>query len=319
MSAFVAAVDFGGTHLRAALVDQQGRILSQVKQETLAESGPAAVMDRIATAVELVSRELPDGGRLAAIGTIAPGPADPTTGVVLRAPNLEGWENIPLSAELERRSGVPVRIGNDANLAALAEHRFGAGQGLDHLVYLTISTGIGSGFIVDGRLLLGARGYAGEAGHVQLIPDGPVCGCGNRGCVEALASGPNIVREVEARLRRGLSSRLAAIDRPLTARDVVEMAREGDPLAVAVISRAGYFVGMLVASLAHLFSPERVVIGGGVSNAGALLFNAIRGSAAERVMPAYRDSFDIVPAALGDDVGLLGAAALAFDSLAEPA
>jgi glucokinase len=252
------------------------------------------------------------------VGVIAPGPLDPFKGIVLRAPNLAGWDNVPLEEELEKRVALPVRIGNDANLAALAEHRYGGGRGMSDIIYLTISTGIGSGFIVNNQMMLGARGMAAEAGHMQILPDGPLCGCGNRGCIEALASGPNIAAEASARLHRGISSSLGELTREITARDVVRAAREGDRMALDVVERAGAFIGLAIANLIHLFNPQRILIGGGVSNAGDLLFEPIRRSADLHTMSAYYDSYDIVPAELGDDVGLLGAAALAFSEVGTP-
>lgn len=312
MARYVVGVDFGGTHLRAALVQEGGQIEEQLKRETRAQLGPQAVLDRVADAVRDVADDVPAGSELLGVGVIAPGPLDPYRGIVLRTPNLEGWDNLPITAELERRLAMPISVGNDANLAALAEYRYGAGHGCDPLIYLTISTGIGSGFIINGQMLLGANGMAGEAGHMQLVADGPVCGCSNRGCVEALASGPNIAREATVRLTRGLPSSLSEVDGAITAKEVVEAAQAGDHMARDVITRAGQYIGMAVANLVHIFNPQRIVIGGGVSNAGEFLFGPIREVANERVMPGYRGTFDIVAAELGDDVGLLGAAALAL-------
>ncbi len=312
---YVVGVDFGGTHLRAALIDEPGTIHERLKHETQARLGPSGVIDRIAAAVRDMANHVPADGEVAGVGVIAPGPADPFKGVVLNAPNLSGWTNIPLASELEQRVSLPVWIGNDANLAALAEHRYGAGQGLSDIIYLTISTGIGSGFIVHNKLLLGATGMAGEGGHMQIVPDGPLCGCGNRGCVESLASGPNIAQEAAARLRRGLPSSLHSLGHEPTPRDVVQAAREGDQMATELLQQAGGYIGMAVANLVHLFNPQRIIIGGGVSNAGDLLFDPIRKIANQRVMAGYRGTFDVLPAALGDNVGLLGAAALAFSML----
>jgi glucokinase len=312
MTAYVIGVDFGGTHLRAALVNGEGQIVEQLKRETRATLGPAAVIDRIADAIRDMATYLSAGDTLVGVGAIAPGPLDPFEGIIFRAPNLEGWDNIHLARELRERVSLPVWIGNDANLAALAEHAYGAGRGLSDLIYLTISTGIGSGFIINNQMLLGARGMAAEAGHMQIIPDGPLCNCGNRGCIEAIASGPNIAREAVGRLHRGIPSSLQNLDHEPTAREVVQAAKQGDAMAIDVLRRAGLFIGMAIANLVHLFNPQRIVVGGGVSNAGDLLFEPMRQGADEHIMPSYRDSFDIVPAALGDDVGLLGAAALAF-------
>ncbi len=316
---YVVGVDFGGTHLRAALVDQGGQIVERLKRETRAQLGPEAVIDRIAEAVRDMSQHIPNRGRLGGLGVIAPGPIDPFKGIVLRAPNLEGWDNLPLADELAERVAVPVWIGNDANLAALAEHRYGAGRGLSDLIYLTISTGIGSGFIANNEMLLGARGMAAEAGHMQVLADGPLCGCGNRGCIEAMASGPNIAREAMARLYRGIPSSLSEVPHALTAKEVVNAAQAGDPMAVEVIRRAGQWIGLAVANLVHLFNPQRIIMGGGVTNAGDLLLDPIREGADRHIMPGYRGTFDVVRTELGDDVGLLGAAALAFSKLPQDA
>ncbi|MGH2543585.1 MAG: ROK family protein, partial [Ardenticatenaceae bacterium] len=169
--------------------------------------------------------------------------------------------------------------------------------------------------IVNNGMVLGAGGLAAEAGHMQIIPDGPLCNCGNRGCIEGIASGPNIAEEAAARLRRGISSSLADLTRAITARDVAQAAQQGDQMALDVLRRAGEFIGLAVANLVHLLNPQRIIIGGGVSNVGDLLFAPIRRSADLHTMSAYYDTYDIVPAALGDDVGLLGAAALAFSKV----
>jgi glucokinase len=309
---YVIGVDFGGTHIRAALVDEEGQIVEQLKRKTLAELGTKAVMDRIADAIKEVAAHVPQGDEVVGVGAIAPGPSDPFTGVVFQAPNLPGWENVHLAEELHKRVELPVWIGNDANLAALAEHRYGAGRGLSDIVYVTVSTGIGGGIIVNHQMLLGPDGMAAEVGHMQIVPDGPLCNCGNRGCVEALASGPNIAREARARLERGIESSLSKLDHFPSTENVVQAAREGDELACDVIRRAGEHIGMMVANLVHLFNTQRFIFGGGVTNAGDLLLDPIRDTAYERTMKSYHGTFDVVPAACGDNVGILGAAALAF-------
>jgi glucokinase len=309
---YVIGVDFGGTHIRAALVDEEGQIVEQLKRKTMAELGPKAVIDRLGEAVREVASHVSQGDELVGVGAIAPGPLDPYAGVIFQAPNLPGWENIHLAEELRQRVNLPVWIGNDANLAALAEHRYGAGRGLSDIVYITVSTGIGGGIIVNNRMLLGAQGMAAEVGHMQIVPDGPICNCGNRGCVEALASGPNIAREARARLSRGVPSSLEQLGRIPTTEDVVQAAREGDELACDVLRQAGEYIGMMVANLVHLFNSQRFLFGGGVTNAGDLLLDPIRDTAEERTMKSYHGTYDIVPAACGDDVGVLGAAALAF-------
>ncbi len=311
MTRYVVGVDFGGTHLRAALVNEAGEVIAKIKRKTEDWRGPAGVISRIADTVKEVMGKVPSE-QVVGVGVIAPGPANPYKGIILKAPNLDGWENIPLEEELEGYISKDVWIGNDANLAALAEHRYGAGRGYSHLIYITISTGIGGGIIINNQMLLGAQGLAAEVGHMQIMPNGPLCACGNRGCVEAVASGPNIARIVQERIAHGAPSSLQPLEEEIRAEQVVLAAQEGDALAIEVLEEAGSYVGMAVANLVHLFNTERIIIGGGVSNAGALLFDPIRKAAQHRTMPSYHGTFDIVPAALGDDVGLLGAAALAF-------
>jgi len=224
--------------------------------------------------------------------------------------HVAGWEQVPLATHVEGALGLPAIVANDGDAAALAEYHFGAGQGVRHLLYLTVSTGIGGGIIIDGRLHRGERAWAGEAGHQVLKPDGPPCPCGRNGCLEALASGLSIAREARLRLRGpdGATSLLSAIPPgALTAQHVAEAAAAGDALARAVWNEAMGWLGIGIASAANLLNPGRVVLGGGLTRAGALLFDPVRHVVAQRVMdPEVR----VVPAALGDDVGILGGAAL---------
>jgi glucokinase len=213
--------------------------------------------------------------------------------------------------KLAARFGVPVHIDNDANLACLGEWRYGAGQGHEHVLYLTISTGIGGGVISHGRLLQGHHGLAAELGHVCVDPDGPLCSCGFRGHVEALASGPSIARYVNEQLAGGARSRLKA-GPDLTGRQVAEAAQAGDELARAAFARAGRYLGLAVSNFLHTFDPSVVIFGGGVSQVGDLLFQPFEASLRERVFhPRYLEGLVITQAALGDDAGLLGALALA--------
>jgi glucokinase len=222
---------------------------------------------------------------------------------------------------LQETFGVPAFVGNDANLAALGEHRFGAGRGVNDLVYLTISTGIGGGVILDGRLFEGGGGLGGEVGHITVEAEGPPCLCGSRGCLEAVASGPAIARAVRAAIAAGRSSSL--VDRVggdlsrITAREVSEAARDGDDLAREALRRAGFYIGVALVSLMYLLNPALFVIGGSVAKAGDLLFGPIHETVEDRAPEVYRRGVSIRPAALGDDVGLLGALALACDGVGE--
>jgi glucokinase len=237
---------------------------------------------------------------------------DPNAGVVLNAPNLPGWINVPLRSRLQEAVGVPVRIGNDANLAALGEWRYGAGQGVNHLIYLAISTGIGGGVISDGRLIVGWRGLGVEPGHMPMVEDGPLCGCGKRGHLEALASGTAIARRAAELLGEGQPSSLLLHGSPVDAEAVSRAAESGDALGQRVLREAGEALGRALAGLVHIFNPQRIILGGGVARAGDIFWEPIRRTLQAEVMsPAFLEGVDLVPAALGDDAGLVGALVLA--------
>ena len=311
----VIGVDLGGTQIRAARLDDGATAFgARVASLTLGDEGPTAVLDRIAQAVREAAND--NLWAIRAVGIGAPGPLDPQKGIVYEAPNLPGWQNIPLRQELEARLNVPVLIGNDANLAGLGERRFGAGQGVDDMIYVTISTGIGSGIITGGQMLVGAHGLGAEVGHMVVDPNGPVCNCGGVGHVEAFASGPAIARAARARLSAEQPAMLRQLVHgeveKITAVHVSEAAQQGDPLARAVLREAGHYIGLAFISLVHLFNPRLMVIGGGVSQAGDLIFEPIHATLRAGVMnPAFLDDFRIERAALGGDVGLWGAVALA--------
>lgn len=308
------AVDLGGTSIRAARFGPSGPpALAHVKIPTLASEGPEAVIGRIVDAIHQVA---PATAADLRVGIGAPGPLDPRRGVILEAPNLPGWVNLPLRDILQDRLGCPLAVGNDANLAALAEWRFGAGRGTQDMLFLTISTGIGGGVITDGQLLIGHRGLAAELGHMTVDRNGPLCGCGHRGHLEALASGPAIARRAQELIEQGHPSCLAQRPggTPLSAEAVGEAARDGDALARGVLQDAGEAIGLHLANLVHAFDPELIVLGGGVIQVGPLLLESIERSLRTHILhPAYLQGLRLVPAALGDDVGLIGAMVLASE------
>jgi glucokinase len=312
MAQFIA-VDLGGTNIRVAYFPKaEPSPSTQSKTPTLAPEGPDAVIERMCQAIE---EQLPADRTDLCIGVGAPGPLDPRHGMVLKAVNLPGWEMIPLRSILKARFVCPVLVGNDANVAALGEWRFGAGQGTSDLIYLTISTGIGGGVIIDNKLLVGSWGLGAELGHMTVEPDGPICSCGQHGHLEAVASGPAIARNATTRIEAGqpsvLKEKLESNEK-LTAKDIGEAAQAGDSLACEVIEQAAEYIGLHMADLAHAFNPEIFVIGGGVSQLGPLLFEPIERSLEAHVMsPAYMMNLQIAPAALGDDAGLIGAMVLA--------
>jgi len=314
MGGFIVAVDLGGTQIRTALCREDGTLTKRISDLTRAAEGLDAVLDRLIGSIYAV---LPDRVEdVEAIGVAAPGPLDPRTGVVISAGNLPGWTNVPLKNILEREFGVPAYAGNDANVAALAEQRFGAGQGIRDLVYITVSTGIGGGIIVDDRMLLGSRGLAAEVGHQIVFPDGPRCTCGSKGCLEAISSGPAIATYTVERISAGEPSVLTAMVggdlNRITARLVNEAAQAGDALAQQAFHRAGFYLGLGIINLMHILNPAIFILGGSVAlHSGDLLWEPMHKAIRERAMsPLYWEHTPVVPAALGDDVGLLGALAL---------
>jgi glucokinase len=316
VSDVVLAIDFGGTQTRAAVVNREGQLLSRARADTLRLEGPEAVILRVKqTARSALAGAGAAGPQIAAVGISAPGPINPYTGVIYTAPNMPGWTDIPIAQLVADEFGLRCFAGNDGNLAALGEWQFGAGRGCHDLVYLTISTGIGSGVVSRDQLIVGKDGLASEAGHMVVEPDGPACGCGSYGHLEALSSGTSIARIMEERLAAGEPSSLQASRGQVDARRVSAAALQGDALAADVFRRAAEYLGLGIASLIDLFNPEIVILGGGVTNAGELLFAPVRAVAFSRCMPMLGRGVRIVRAGLGDDVGLLGAAVYAFSQL----
>jgi glucokinase len=301
----IIAVDIGGTQIRAAAYRRGS--LEPLEMRRMPTRGEGAAFDRMCTLIQSI---WPEHSTVDMIVVALPGPLDAEAGIIFSAPNIPGWDNFPIGPELEKRFGIRAKIGNDANLAALGEWRFGAGQGHHHLLYLTISTGIGGGVISDDRLLLGARGLAGEVGHITVLPDGPMCGCGQRGHLEALASGPAISRYVQEQLANGAESTLKDKHK-LTAKDISEAASKGDSLAIHALERAGTHLGLALATFVHIFNPSVVIFGGGVSFSGKFLLDPVKASLEKHVMDkSYLNNLLITNAELGDNAGLMGALAL---------
>lgn len=254
---------------------------------------------------------MPRDGKVDAIGASCPGPVDPHSGVIMFAPNIKEWRDFPFAAKLMKYFGVQTYVDNDANLAGLAEWKFGAARGHHHVLYLTVSAGVGGGVIINDRLLQGAHGLAAELGHTTIQEDGPLCGCGQRGHLEAFSSGTGIERFVAEQLKAGRKSVLNPAKKN-SAQDISEAAKQGDALSIEAYQLAGKYLGIGVANFLHIFNPSAVVFGGGVSQSGPLLFDAFEVSLKEHVIhPRYLDGLKIVRAELGDDSGLLGARALA--------
>ena len=309
----VIAVDLGGTKLLAGLVDREGVALRRTVRPTDL-SGEDALLDQIEQAIGEVGS---DG--FGALGVGLPSTIDQRTGRAVSSVNIP-LAGVDLREQLQRRFGVPVMIENDANAAALAEHRLGAGRGTRHMIMLTLGTGVGGGLILDGRLYRGAVGAAGELGHITIDVDGPPCqgACPGRGHLEALASGTaaDVLVERLARERPdGDLGRAASAGRPVDARLAVELAAEGPGDAREALEQVGLLLGAGIASYVNVFNPELVVLGGGFARAGDLLFEPARRVVAERALTPARDLVRIVPALLGVEAGLIGAGLVGFEAL----
>lgn len=302
------AVDVGGTQIRVAVYPEEG--IKPLRVKKVATVGEGTPVERIIATIHAVWDAAEN---VMAIGICVPGPVDPQQGIVFNTANVEGWVNLPLKRILEDEFHVPVFIGNDANLAGLAEWQFGAGRGHKNMIYFTISTGVGGGVICDGHLLLGAQGLGAELGHVFVQSDGngPPCGCGQRGHLESYTSGTGIAWYVNDELSRGRASSLAGKGK-VSAKEVAQAAQAGDALALEAFARASHHLAIAIVNYLHIFNPSILIFGGGVSTVGDLLFQPVRESLAGMVFsPAYLENLELVPAQLGDDVGLLGSLAVA--------
>lgn len=305
-------VEVGGTAMRVAVGPSPRRVLARQYLPTPAD-GPQRLVSVIAEAAVNLLRG--PGATLQAVGMGFAGPLDPKTGVVLDSPHLPAFRNVPLRALLEERLGVPVSLDNDVNVAALAEHRFGAGRAAREMVYVAVGTGIGAGIIHKGRLYHGAHGGAGEVGHMTLVSDGPECACGKRGCWETLVSGPAIARDARGRLAKGeasLLSDLAGFDiTRVTSELVHRAATRGDGLANDVLAGAARYLGVGLANVVTAFDPEVVVVGGGVAEIGDVLLQPAFATAREHLYPFHAQRVKLIPAALGDNAGVMGGLMLA--------
>ena len=311
MTQTVIAGDFGGTNLRAALVGDTGEVLVRHEVSTHPDASPEAVLERIAellTHVRDAGSEPPVAASLAVAGLI-----DAEGGRVMVSPNIPAFRNLALTEPLSERLGIPVSIENDASAAALGEYRFGAGQGTRHLLHATLGTGIGGGLVIDGRLYRGAQGLAGEIGHIMLDPAGPPCGCGARGCLEAIAGGVAFGRRAQRLVESGAAPILAGIaaDRPATAGDLAEAARRGEASAIAEIRNGGHTIGIGLGSIVNILNPDVVTLSGGLLGMGDLLLDPLR-AAMTSLAYGPASSTPVRTSTLGEDAGLLGAAAVAL-------
>jgi len=316
---FVAGVDIGATSIDLAVADFSRRILIRINEDALVRNGPIKILGRVCNLLEKLLREKGlNPANLRGIGIGVPGPVDFSNGTVVSPPIMPGWDRYPVIQTVQQWFPCAnVVIDNDVNVMALGEINQGAGKGVNNLIFVKIGTGIGAGIISQGQIYRGASGCAGDIGHISIDKSGPVCHCGNKGCLEALAGGPAIAERSLNAAQAGKSPILLKYYEKnggkLSAEDVGNAAREGDALSIEIIRESGQMVGDVIASLVNFYNPDMIVIGGGVSNLGNLLLSSIRQAVLNRSLPLATRNLDIVFSGIGEDAGVFGAVNLAMD------
>lgn len=317
MKNYYIGVDLGGTKILTAVADSDGEIISRKKLSTEADKGEEVILRNIEDSINSV---LDQSGvkksEIKKIGIGSPGPLSTVKGVIYETANMP-WKNVPIVDIMEERTGIPVKLENDANAAGLGEKWFGAGKGVDDMIYITVSTGVGGGIIIDQKALHGYDGAAGEIGHMTINPDGPQCGCGNYGCLESFASGTAIGREGRKVVKEGKSDILQELSNnnpeKVDAYLVAQAAIKGDKVCKKIYEEAGYYLGIGIANLINLFNPEMIVMGGGVWKDADLLKDTMWESLEERALSSSLEQVEICKVELGDDTGVKGAIAVAME------
>jgi len=316
----ILGIDLGGSKILAAVVKSRGEMLSSDESTTPATEGREVVIQSIIDSAHSALKQANCTiSEISAIGIGAPGISNPEAGILFTSPNLPGWRNVLLRDIIQDKLGKKAFLINDANAAALGEFYFGAARGVRNFIYVTLSTGIGGGIIIDGKIYSGAIGAAGEVGHMTIDDKGPICNCGNRGCWEMFASGTALAREARQRIKEGVKTYILGYAEgdveKVTPKVIHSAAEQGDSLARKLIYRTGYYVGVGLANLINIFNPELIVIGGGLSNIGDMLLKPAFKTAGER---SYKEAFQAVrfaSAGLGRNSGVLGAAAFALQKM----
>lgn len=307
-------IDVGGTNVKIALVDDNGKIIYSNSVPTRAEMGYEYTVNNIKQAIYDLMKETKLSTKdIEGIGFGFPGQVDYKSGIVRLAPNIPGWVEVPIAKMIEDEFHIPTRVDNDVRCAALGELNYGAGKGCENLICITVGTGIGSGLIINGKLVRGAANAAGEIGHIKLqMHDGPICGCGDTGCMEAFASGPSIVAMAEDYIKGGKSTkyREMANGGDITPFIVAEAAKAGDPVAKKIFARMGEYIGIGMSSVVNLLNPEKIIVGGGVADAGDILLDPLKENLKKRAMKIAGETVQVVPAQLGNTAGVIGASLL---------
>jgi len=324
----VIGVDVGGTKVAAGLVDSGGGILFQTRNPMVANEGPESGLAAVASAIEAVAAKVSgapgasmhgigiSGTGILGIGICAPGPLDPTTGVVLNPPNVPCWRDFPLAGEVAKLYGVRVKVDNDANAAGLAEALWGAGRGYNNIFYFTIGTGIGTAILLNGRIFHGRTGAAGEGGHMSIDYKGPICGCGKRGCIEAFASGPAIARRARARIEAGCKSSLLDLAggklELITGKMIGQAYAAGDPLATEILRETVELLSCWLGNIIDLLEPDVMIMGGGAASMLKPFIGEMKDRLAKCCVNSRSGEIPLAPARYGEDAGVVGGAALCF-------
>ncbi|MBS7132567.1 MULTISPECIES: ROK family protein [Clostridium] len=311
MKKYVIGVDLGGTKISTAISTIEGNILANVVLPTKAEEGEVAVLGRIIQSIdEVIVGSSTSIDEVEAIGIGSPGPLDAKKGIIITTPNLP-FKDYNLVQPLKEKYNIPVYLDNDANAAAIGEYMFGAGKGKESIIYFTVSTGVGGGAVLDGKVYRGHTSNALEIGHTTVDPNGPRCNCGNLGCLEAMSSGTAIAKKGKEAVSTNVETSLKKYD-TITSYEVFKEAEAGDEVAKDIIDNALTYLGIGVANAIATFDPEMIIIGGGVSKAGDIVFDTVKKVVNKRCFKSMAESCEIVPAGLGSDAGVVGAVALAI-------
>lgn len=317
MKRYAIGVDLGGTYTKLALVDRKGRLFHRATLSTTDYRTKEALLDAIANEIDRIFKRAQLASKdLLGVGVGVPGLVDFERGFIYYLTNVPGWKNVLLKKILEKRLKTQVLVDNDVNLMALGEYKFGAGKGAKNLVCLTLGTGVGGGIIIDGELYRGSSSAAGEIGHMPLKEKGKPCNCGSLGCLERYVGNKYILDEIKVKIKAGRHTLIKSMVNgnlsSITPEVISNAANRNDKLAIAFWKEVGERVGIVLSGIINLLNPERVIIGGGLANAGVVLFKSIRDTIDERALPIHKRTVKIIKARLGADAGIVGAGALFF-------
>lgn len=304
---YLVGLEFGGTNIKAALFDNKPKIIHKEFQPTHAKRGVESVLKRVKKTIHnLINKEKILSNHLMGIGIASPGPLDTKKGIVFNSPNLPGWEKVPLKRVIEREFNVPVILENDTNAIALGEYWMGSGKGVNHLICLTLGTGVGGGIILNGQILHGRDDLGGEIGHMIIEKDGLECNCGNRGCLEAFVSATGIVKRTIQALNKGRESSLLKKRNRLTSELIFNEAKKGDRLSLEIVNETAEYLGIGLANLVNILNPEIIILGGGVSHSGEILFKPTLKELKKRAFHRGVEHLKVLPPKLGNSAGILG-------------